>query len=544
MQELSPEIQKLITRYQQNLQTRKPLEGVPVIHVDEVALKVAALYEKIRQIIDWKEEHLIRRMAVERILKRMLLSEISGSLLSKDLDSGEIAESLVTELIRGGHLPNDAVPRSKVTEVERILAKYIYILGNCSGKETLLGSKRVIDLYHWLLSIAACETETILAPPAKEEALIEYMTNLMAGAIQVDPDFPLTDAEKWLQTCIAVHRTLFHLDAPVISFHLLCYHYPNWSDLPKSHLEQITRDIFAIAEGIEGELDHPLAGHFSALCERYDTLYLLLGDILEIFSGKPEKIPEKLAEPAMLENLFRTAYNKRLTTLKSRLFRMAVYSTLSIFLGCALSLFIVEVPLAKLVYGRFSPLAMAVDILFPTALMFLLVALVRPPAEENLKRVIAEARRIVYQEGKDVYEIRVHRKKRILMDLFVKFLFVLFTVLSLGITVLIFYLPRIPATSIVIDTANVAVIVAAALLIRQRAKELTVGEEKRGVLTLLFDSLAIPLARLGDWLSARWREFTSASIIFTALVDMPFLAFIDFLETWNLFLREKKVEIR
>lgn len=537
-------IQKLIKQYQQGLQAQKLPEGVPTIHVDEVASKVAALYEKIRQIIDWKEEHLIRRTAIERILKRMLLSEISGALLVSDLDSGEIAESLVAELVRGGHFPNDAVPRSKIAEVERVLAKCIYILGNCPEKDTLSGSKKAIDLYHWLLPIAACEVETVLAPPVREEALIECMTTLVAKAIWVDSDYALPDAEKWVQTYIAVHRTLFHLDSPMIAFHLLRYHYPDWGDLPQSHLEQVTRDIFAIAGGIEGELNHPLAGHFSAVCERYDTVYLLLGDILGFLSDEPERIPEKFADPKALENLMKTAYRRRLKTLKSRLFRMAVYSTLSIFLGCALSLFIVEVPLAKLFYGRFSSFAVVVDILIPTALMFLLVALVKPPAEENLKRVITEARKVIYQEGKDVYEIRVHRERRVLMDLFIKLLFIAFTVLSLGTTVFIFYLPRIPATSIAIDTANVAVVVGAALLIRQRAKELTVGEEKRGFLTLLFDSLTVPLAKFGSWLSARWREFTSASIIFTALLDMPFLAFIDFVESWSQFVKEQKAGIR
>lgn len=237
-------------------------------------------------------------------------------------------------------------------------------------------------------------------------------------------------------------------------------------------------------------------------------------------------------------------YRRRLKTLKSRLFRMAAYSTLSIFVSSALSLFVIEVPLAKLIYGKFSPFAMAVDILLPTALMFLLVGLARPPSIKNLLQVIAHARKVVYQEERDVYEIKSRQEKGSLMTLFIKFLFFLLAVVSFGVTVFIFYFSRIPMTSVVIDTVNVAVIVSAALWIRGRAKELTVGTEGRGFLTLLFDSLTVPLAKFGSWLSIRWRKFTSASIIFTALVDMPFLTFIDFIESWNQFLKEQKRKIR
>ena len=68
---ISPATQSLIQRYQiwQKAQ-EPPQQGVSTIHVDEVAAKVAGFYEKIRGVIDWREEHLLRRGGIERILKR------------------------------------------------------------------------------------------------------------------------------------------------------------------------------------------------------------------------------------------------------------------------------------------------------------------------------------------------------------------------------------------------------------------------------------------------------------------------------------------
>ena len=72
MQELSEATKKLIARYDlaQKQDTQKP--DAETIHVDEVALKVAAFYEQVRTIVDWKEEHLMRRAGIIRKLKRRL----------------------------------------------------------------------------------------------------------------------------------------------------------------------------------------------------------------------------------------------------------------------------------------------------------------------------------------------------------------------------------------------------------------------------------------------------------------------------------------
>jgi len=57
-----------------------------VIFVDEIASRVASFYEKIRGIIEWREEHLLRKTAIERVLRRRLVFQKSGE---------EIAEPLV-----------------------------------------------------------------------------------------------------------------------------------------------------------------------------------------------------------------------------------------------------------------------------------------------------------------------------------------------------------------------------------------------------------------------------------------------------------------
>lgn len=546
MAELSPAIRKLVRQYQNSFSGAELEEGLSTIHVDEVASKVAAVYEKIRGIVDWKEEHLIRRTAVERMLKRRLITKLSGFGLVPGLKAEEITEPLVSELIRGGHFPNDAIPQSRLIEVQATLEKYIYILENnpLNGLASSLKVKEKIDLFNSVLAIAACEIEGILAPPVREEALIECMTLLMEERIRLPSNVTLTSEEKHVLTSIAVRQTLFHLDAPLIAYHLLKYWYPEWKNLSPEALGGIAQNILLILGMVEEILLHPLAKKFFKVCERYDTLYLLLDDVLNALSESPEKIPAKISKPQILTNLTRAAYDKRLSTLKSRLLRMAVYSTLSILIGCAFTLFIVEVPLAKLFYGRFSLFAIAVDILAPTFLMFLLVITVRPPRKSNWEEVSAGIRRIVYRgEKKDTYEIKVPRKRGFVVNLIIKLLYALGCCLSLGTIVWLFWLSGIPPTSVAIDAINVAAIAFAGLVIRQRGRELIVEEEKTTFVSFVLDMSALPVVKLGNWCMEKWREYNIVSVFLMVLVDTPFAVFLEFVEGWSSFLKEKKEEI-
>ncbi len=537
MSQLSQPTQKLISHYQGWYQSLQPKEGVSTIHVDEVASRVAAFYEKIRTIVDWKEEHLMRRAAIIRKLKRRFLDwEVNN--LSK---SKEIAEPLVLELIRGGHFPNDKIEESKIADVQRVINKYVFILKNSpparSGREKL-------QFYNWILEIAACEVEDALAPFIKEKALMDYMFELMKERITLNEGVfvfkKIKEEEKNIQIYIAVQQALFKLDRPIISYNLLKYKFSQWNNKTGEWLSEIAKNIYTIWNDTEKDLSHPLGKKFYTICEKYDTPYLLLGDVLS--EENPAEILKKISEPEIFEGLIKKAYKKRFSTLKTRLFRAAIYSTLSILLANSLSLFILEIPLARLITGRFMPITILVDILGPTFLMFLLVATINPPSKNNLNLVIMETMKIVY--GKiDTYEIKIPKKRGVIIRSIVSLIYLLGACISLGVIVGIFKVAKFPPTSVIINIIFVALISFAGLAIRKRGEELTIEEKKGGFLGFVFDILSLPMASLGRWLSNKWKKYNAFAAFFNALIDMPFLVFVEFLEQWRYFLKEKKEEI-
>lgn len=554
---ISQSTQKLIQRYQTWYAQLQAKEGIPTLHVDEVASKVAAFYEKVRGVIDWREEHLLRKAAIERHLKRRLILNKNGR---------EVAGPLVLELIRGGHFPNDKIEETKIEEIKKVIDKYIFIIKNAPipPKE-----KRKVQLQDWILGIAACEVEETLDPRQRENAQMEYMAELMFQRIEVKgglPDYnpPATSevpsrrvageseshsslysewapTEKNIQIYIAVQKALFKLDSPIISYNLLKKRYPQWQILPLPLLEEITKNIYSIWENIEKDLKHPLAEKFYRVCEQYDTSYLILGDI---FSQDPPKIQEKIQNPEILENSIKDAYQKRLKQLKSRLGRAAIYVTLSIFVTKMLLAFAIEVPFDKYVTGEFNLFTLGLNILIPPFLMFFLVLTIRPPGKENFQKVILEVMKIVHeQKRKDIYQIKDTPKRGLILKSIIFLFYFITFVVSFGLIWWVLSKLDFGILSKIIFLIFISLISFAGVKIRERAKELQVEPDKGNIFTFFMDTFSLPFIRMGKWLSAEFARFNIIVVFFNSLIDMPFQIFVEFLEQWRYYLKEKREEI-
>jgi len=539
-QELSDATKKLISQYKIAYQQDQPRQGVTTIHVDEVAKKVAAFYEQIRTIVDWKEEHLMRRAAIIRKLKRRFF-DLEMNNFS---DVGNVAEALVLELIRGGHFPNDKIEESKIGDVQKIIEKYVFILKNNPENK---GGRAGLAFHGWLIDVAACEIEETLAPSIKEMALIDYMFNAMKEKIKVsDKVYEAGLLKKeftYVQIYIAVCQSLFKLDKPMISYNLIKYRYPGWSKASGQLIAEISQKIFKIWQKTEEDLANPILNKFYNICEKYDTPYLLMGDVLSM--NNVSETSKEISDPSVLESLIKDAYSKRLSTLKSRISRAAVYSTVSIFVTKVLSLVLLEVLIEKAMGSKIDLPLLGIDILIPTLLMFIIVSGIKRPSKKNLNLVTMETMKIAYKkENTDTYEIKMSRKKGFVMKTVLSLIYVLSAFITFGAIYYVLHYFKFPITSIIIDIIFIALILFAGTAVSKRAQELTMEDEKEGFLSFLSDVFFLPVQGLGRWISNKWKRYNALAALFNALIDMPFSDFIEFLEKWRYFIKERKDEIR
>jgi hypothetical protein len=244
--------------------------------------------------------------------------------------------------------------------------------------------------------------------------------------------------------------------------------------------------------------------------------------------------------------LIKKAYSKRLSTLKTRTKRAAIYSTISIFVTKILSLFLLLVLLSKLVPKESqSAIMLIVDVLVPTLLMFIMISLIKNPSEKNLNIVVMETMKIVYkEETPDIYEIKMKTKKGFLTRMIISLVYVISSFASFGAIYFAFAFFNFPISSIVINMIFIALILFTGTTLSKRAQELTIEEEKENFLSFIADIFFLPVQGLGKWISTKWKKYNAVAAIFNALIDMPFSVFIEFLEKWRYFIKEKKEEMR
>jgi len=536
---LNPEIEKLIDGYSNGLVLSK--QKYTPIHVDEVASILARFYEKVRKIVDWKDDNALRRGAVERILKRILFPKLT-SFLGKDFNTDKIAETVTLELIRSGHLPNDEVPTEKISIVSKALYKYLIFMEYLSNYGSF-EIKEKTNFANFVLEIAACEVEEILANPMKENGIILAMTEILNNRISIVPINSLTPDEKVKQIKVAVQRTLYDLDDNYVVYQILKENYPNWKNMSPDEINELAKKLPSMWKNIYKEINIPSTRKFTAVAEKVDTVFTLLDDVLEQVKDKPREIKSILEDKEKFKKLFKKSYNKRLKTLKTRLFRLAIFSTLSVFLSNWFTFFIVEIPLAHIFYEGFNLVAAIADFMIPTFVMFLLVVIIKPPKEENIKKVMSTALNFVYQdEGHVHYQIRTQEKRFNLFNLIMTVIYVLTTGLIFYGISYIFHIAQLPMTSVIFDTFTIALTVYAAVVIRNQSKELNV-DEGRSAQDFVLDIITVPVAKVGSFLARKWKEYNVVAIFFNFIIETPLAVILDFIQGWSEYIKERRTEL-
>ena len=190
--------------------------------------------------------------------------------------------------------------------------------------------------------------------------------------------------------------------------------------------------------------------------------------------------------------------------------------------------------------------ALGINIVIPPLLMLFIIISIRPPRKENLGKVIVEMMKIIYEnKEKDTYPIKIPSKKNPIIK---GVLFILYGATFLGVFWLLWKILGVSELSFSIPSKIIfilflSLIAFAGTKIKERAKELSVEQESGGFFGFIIDWISLPFVQLGKWLSGQWAKYNLFLVIMITLIDLPFQIFVEFLEHWRSFIKEKKDEI-
>lgn len=527
----------------------------PRLQVSELISKMAFFYEKVRNAVDYEEDHLLRKNAIARILKRQIV--IEGFLKTQGTE--DLSRHLLAELIRASYLPNNSLPEAKVGEVVLILDKYLRLKQECfkafdSSLNLQTDIKQVKNniqeknrLVSWILSLAACEIEENLVSDQTKQAMVNVMFDTMNRVIQLPPDLPY-GSDLSIQIYLSISRTYSRFDDDMLSFVLFKYYNQGWIGervdaifAPKEEqIRAIATNIQTLRDTISFQLKHPLKKQLDRLVRRYSLYFTVLQEAL---ADDPAKVYNEFKQnPKTFLNAVRKVCNKKYKKAKARLWRAALRSIIYIFLTKSIFVFLIEIPAIHWFDQPLNPSALAINVAFPAVLLFFIVSFTRIPGESNTDRIVEGVKEIAFVGSERQQPIKLRNPKK--RGRAVNFIFNLVYTCTFFISIyfIIWVLTQVNFNwvSITIFLFFLAFVSFFSIIVTKGVKELLVIEKKENLFSFLADLFYMPIIMAGKWLSNNVSKVNVFIFIFDFIIEAPFKILVDIAEEWTKYIKERK----
>jgi hypothetical protein len=499
-------------------------ENTANIQVSRAAATLATIYERIRQAIDYQEEQVLRRRALSRILLRLLTSAKNGE--------RSIAESLIKEATWARYLQDNTLPPERIEEVAAIIKRYKVLLERNTYKQT----KKLPDLRDWILGVMATEIEQLLVPHVTIDALIQLMYK------SIDHSQAVTEYDEAtinLQIYLTIQRTLLKADSASLRFLLLNSYYPEWQRNDPEVTNQVAAQFIQAVEAIEYHIRHPLGDRLLPIIRKQSAPFLVLKAIAD---EHKKKRTEVLAVPEERENAIREICKKKYNNIRSRIQRAAIRSIIYLFITKMTLAFLIEVPLDRLLYQEVHILPLAVNVLFPPLLMFIVALTIRTPGPRNTDRIVHRLNAIV-DDSDGLNSVKLTLPKARPRSAAYLYLYITTFVISFGLIWMLLSRLHFNFVSKALFFLFTCLVSFFAFRIRQTSRELLFIEDKDSLLASIIDFFFLPFLRVGRWLSSGFSKINVFIFFFDFILEAPLKSLISVAEEWFSFIREKKEEI-
>jgi len=500
----------------------------PTIIVNQTVSRMAFAYERIRNAIEFKEEHLFRKNAIARIIKRRTMLP---------LERRDLARDLITELIRGRYLPNNAIPESRVADVKTILAKYNSL--NDELTHVVRGETRR-RLREWLLSVEAYEIEKLLMPHDTDEALVEFMYDRLQPQVRIS-EKSIDATEKNIQIFIAVHRALLKSDDAVVRYYLFRLHVPNWGSPTPDDFVRLAARLPELGTAIEHHMAHPITSRLSRLMKRYAINFLVLRDVLDEVGPEASTL---VAAPDVLEARIRKAVAKRNSTARTKIRRTVIRSIIYIIITKMILGLALEFPYDVFVAKHVDYIPLGINILFPPFLLAVIAMSARVPSESNTKKIVANIHAfLVGSADPDLFAPLQRPVTRRRLTIVFSFIYLVTYVITFGAIIYGLSQLNFNAVSMAIFILFLSIVSFFGLKVRGLARELLVINKRDNLFASMVDFFAVPILQLGRWISEKTPKINILIFVLDFILEAPFKTFIEVVEQWFSFIREKREEI-
>jgi len=500
------------------------------IEVSQTVSLFALIYEKMRNAIEFRDDHLILRAAIERILKRLLALEPKGK---------DQAENLIRELLWARYFDNGSLSKEDVDKVQKIIDVYLNI-----RNKIVFGRPSNLQIYlnDFIFDLLTSEIEEILIPEKshKQAAKTFYIYQVLRKKIKIEE---LNEAEKDAVFLATLEKVYRKSDRAHQRYHLFITFYQPVYLYSQEELEKFIPKIPEVFKKIDTFINNSYIDIISKFVKKNLPPFLILFKLLD---KKLNEVEINLNDPSKLKAEVDYICREKYQNLSVKIRNLAIRAFIYIFLTKMFFALILEFPLSHYIYGKADFRSIFINTIFPPILMALIVLSFKIPDEENTKRIFIRLIEIINKDPTFEKSVSLFSKKGKIKKPILVFGFTIFYSLTFLITFSLIYeiLTQLNFNLISqgIFIFFVSVVTFFSYRIKQSVNELKLIE-KESVFTPLFDFFFMPILSLGKFFSQEISRLNFFIFIFDFIIEAPFKLVFEIIEEWITFVRKRKEEI-
>jgi hypothetical protein len=518
------------------LDTLKSIKSKPkpddnsALSVSQTVSFFALVYERVRNAVEYREDHLILRAAIDRILRRRFSLNSSGK--------GE-AENLLRELLWARYFDNGVLGGEDIVIIQGLIDKYVLMRNQIVfGRD----SELKIFLDKFLFDLITCEIEECLLPYSAQVQtnLSFFIYQVLRKKIKIEG---LKEDQKDAYFLVAIEKVFGKSDQAYLRYHLFVTFYKTFGNYSDKELKAIIPNLPSIFKKIDDMITNPYVDNIVKFTRKQMPPFLILFSLIK---NKASEMNTILTDREKLWNEVDQKCREKYQQLGGRVRTLAVRSFIYILLTKMIFAVILEIPISNYFYGEVSRDAIVINSIFPPILMVIILGFFKIPGEENTKKIFQRIVEIIDNDKNFETKIAFFPKKSSPKRPMLIFGFTIFYTLTFLVTFSLIYealkMINFNLVSMSIFIFFVSVVTFFSYRIRQITKELRL-EEKSGFLSPVVDFFFMPLLSMGKFFSSEIAKLNFFIFIFDFIIEAPFKLIFEVVEEWISFVKKRKEEI-
>lgn len=495
------------------------------INVNRFVSELATWYEKFRNAMDYREEEVVRRAAIERILKRRFI--FGGG------NGEKIAPPLMRELLWARYFPDASISDEEIKRVAGVIDLYLELRRQLLARQHEVKIKIDSFIYQLLSS----HLEIMLNKSRDIELISNFIFHLLRERIVIKDD---SEETRDIQVFIAVRRAFAKDDIAFLRFHLFEQYFGR---VTRENVHTVAANFVKGYREFERQLKYPLKERIISYVKKQLPPFLIFAEVLRKQRGNMRNLILNTAE---FQNSVFAAAESRYKTIAKKVRTAIVRSVIFILLTKFIFAFSVEATYDNIFLGHIEWKSLMINIVAPPFLMVIASLFIRTPDNNNTKRIYDRIKNVLFVDKPELdrpllLSLKPERRNPILNFIFMILWWAGFIV-SFGLIINILNRFEFSIASQGIFIFFVAVISFLTYRINQTAYSYTITV-RQSFLSPVSDFFFMPIIKVGRRFTEGISQINIFIYIFDYLIETPFKELFGFLEKWFFFLQTKREEL-